>query len=60
MGELLAARGLIIEHLPALERATAADAHLLLAAIALNLGTPAPAQTALGALTALKARRPTG
>jgi hypothetical protein len=38
------------------EPAAAADAHLLLATIALNLGTPAPVQTALGALTIFKAQ----
>ena len=56
MGQLLPARSLLIEHLPTLEPAVAVEAHLLLAGIALNLGTPAPAQTALGALTALKAQ----
>jgi len=56
MGALLPARSLVIQHLHVLEPAAAADAHLLLASIALNLGTPAPAQTALGALTALKAQ----
>jgi hypothetical protein len=56
MGELTQARSLIVEHLHNLEPADAANAHLLLATIALNLGTPAPVQTALGALTALKAR----
>ena len=56
MGELLPARSLIVEQLPALEPTDAADAHLLLATIALNLGTPAPARTALGALTAMKSQ----
>ena len=56
MGELLPARSLIVEQLPALEPTDAADAHLLLATIALNLGTPAPAQTALGALKAMQAQ----
>ena len=56
MGELTQARSLLVEHLHNLEPADAANAHLLLATIALNLGTPAPVQTALGALTALKAQ----
>jgi len=56
MGELLPARSLIIEHLHTLEPAMAVDAHLLLTNIALLLGTPAPAKTALGALNAMKAQ----
>jgi len=56
MGELTQARGHLVEHLHSLEPAAAADAHLLLATIALNLGTPALVQTALGALTILKAQ----
>ncbi len=56
MGELEPARSHLVEHLHGLEPAAAADAHLLLATIALNLGTPAPVQTALGALTILKAQ----
>ena len=56
MGELEPARSHLVEHLHSLQPADKADAHLLLATIALNLGTPAPVQTALGALTILKAR----
>jgi predicted O-linked N-acetylglucosamine transferase (SPINDLY family) len=56
MGELTQARRHIVEHLHNLDPAAAADAHLLLATIALNLATPAPVQTALGALTVLKAQ----
>ena len=56
MGELLPARSLLIEQLPQLAPTDAADAHLLLANIALNLGTPAPAQTAVGALKAMNAQ----
>lgn len=56
MGELEPARSHLVEHLHSLEPAAAADAHLLLATIALNLGVPAPVQTALGALTILKAQ----
>lgn len=56
MGELEPARSHLVEHLHGLEPAAAADAHLLLATIALNLGVPAPVQTALGALTILKAQ----
>ena len=56
MGELEAARSHIVEHLHSLEPAAAVEAHLLLGTIALNLDTPAPVQTALGALTILKAR----
>jgi hypothetical protein len=40
MGELEAARGHIVEHLHSLAPAAAVEAHLLLATIALNLGTP--------------------
>jgi predicted O-linked N-acetylglucosamine transferase (SPINDLY family) len=56
MGELEPARSHIVEHLHSLEPAATADAHLLLATIALNLGMPAPVQTALGALNILKAQ----
>jgi hypothetical protein len=56
MGELEPARSHIVEHLHGLEPAAAADAHLLLATIALNLGVPAPVQTALGALTISRAQ----
>lgn len=56
MGELEPARSHLVEHLHGLEPAAAADAHLLLATIALNLGVPAPVQTALGAITILKAQ----
>ena len=56
MGELTQARSLLVEHLHNLEPTDAANAHLLLATIALNLGSPAPVQTALGALTVLKAQ----
>ena len=56
MGELEPARSHIVEHLHSLEPAATADAHLLLATIALNLGVAAPVQTALGALTILKAQ----
>jgi hypothetical protein len=56
MGELEPARSHIVEHLHSLEPPATADAHLLLATIALNLGAPAPVQTALGALTILKAQ----
>jgi hypothetical protein len=56
MGELEEARSHVVKHLHSLEPAAAAEAHLLLASIALNLGAPAPVQTALGALTILKAQ----
>jgi hypothetical protein len=56
MGELKPARNHIVGHLHNLEPSAAAEAHLLLATIALNLGSPAPVQTALGALTIFKAQ----
>ena len=56
MGELTQARSLIVQHLHNLEPSAAVQAHLLLASIALHLGTPEPVHTALGALTILKAQ----
>ena len=56
MGELEPARSHLVEHLHGLEPAAAADAHLLLATIALNFGALGPAHTALGALTVLRAK----